>query len=291
MQDWHEERLSWTADGKAVEIGMSRLGSGPLLLLLPALSSISSRKELEGVQQLLAADYETLSVDWPGFGDLPRPKVNWRPELYRDFLRFLVTKIAQPVGTLAAGHAAAYAVSQAADAPGSLGRLGLLAPTWRGPLPTMMSKRHKAFKLLSRGVDLPVLGGGFYRLNVNGPVINFMLKGHVYQNADFLDEGGIAQKREVTEAKGARYASFRFVSGELDAYTDRQSFHADALKAGDDIVMVYGANSPRKSKAEMLALAALDNVTAREVAQGKLSFYEEFPDLTFAALKAVNWAQ
>ncbi|OHV84086.1 hypothetical protein LCM4579_15075 [Ensifer sp. LCM 4579] len=275
--------MEWEVEGKRFNIGVSRLGAGPVLLLLPALSSISTRSEMLGLQQLLAATYSTIAVDWPGFGDQPRPRIRWRPEHSRAFLRVLIGRIGRPAVTVAAGHAAGYALSQSAEEAGSLGRLCLLSPTWRGPLPTMAGRRMRFFSAAASAVDFPLLGSVFYRLNVNRPVIGMMARGHVYSDPDWLTGERMAQKRAVSEAAGARHASFRFVTGVLDPFHERQQFLYAARRAGD-ILLVYARQAPRKSKAEMLELAALDNVRAIELPTGKLSFYEEFPEETARAM-------
>lgn len=279
-----EERIEWLADGKPVTVGLTRLGAGPTLLLLPALSSISTRAEMRPLQERLAARFSTVAIDWPGFGDLPRPMVDWRPELYRSFLRFVLTDVVRPAVTVAAGHAAGYALAQAGDDAAGKGRLVLLSPTWRGPLPTMAGRRMRLFRALARTVDLPLLGPAFYRLNVNGPVIGMMARGHVYDDPAWLTPERMAQKRLVTEAPGARHASFRFVAGELDLFSAREAFLDAARRAGAGTHVLYGSRTPRKSKAEMAALAALSGVTAAELPRGKLSFYEEFADETAAAI-------
>ena len=138
-----EREIVWSWAGKTIRVGLERHGAGPILLLLPALSSISTRGEMRPLQQRLASAFTTVSVDWPGFGDRPKPRVDWRPETYAAFLDHLLTRVVpSPFATVAAGHAAGYALAQAARVPGSTGRLCLVAPTWRGPLPTMMGKRH-----------------------------------------------------------------------------------------------------------------------------------------------------
>ncbi len=73
----------------------------------------------------------------------------------------------------------------------------------------------------ARAVDLPVIGPALYRLNVNGPVIGMMARGHVYADPAWLTPERMAAKRAMTEAPGARHASFRFVAGELDPFTTR----------------------------------------------------------------------
>lgn len=280
---WVDERIEWDADGKLVKIGLTRFGTGPAMLLLPALSSISTRTEMRPLQERLGPTFSTVAIDWPGFGDIARPMVDWRPDLYRAFLRFLLGGIVRPNVTIAAGHGAGYALAQAVDDPASTGRLCLLSPTWRGPLPTMTGRRMALFRGLSKMVDLPGIGRGFYRLNVNGPVIGMMARGHVYAAPAWLTPARMAAKRAVTDAPGARYASFRFVAGEVDPFTDRSDFLEAASRAGA-ILSLYGRKAPRKTKAEIEALGSLPNVTAIELPHGKLNFYEEFPDEAVAAI-------
>lgn len=283
--DWRDERIAWEADGKPVEIGLTRFGSGPGMLLLPAISSISMRQELRPLQERLGASFSTVAIDWPGFGDLVRPRIDWRPDLYRAFLRFVLANVVTPRATLAAGHAAGYVLAQAADDPASTGRLCLLSPTWRGPFPTMMRRRLKAFRTMARAMDLPLAGPLLYRLNVNGPVIGMMARGHVYADPAWLTPERMAAKRTVTEAPGARHASFRFVAGELDLFHNRKAFIESARRVTSDILTLWGEGAPPRSKAEMRALGELPNVTAIELPQGKLSFYEEFPEAVAEALK------
>ena len=270
------DRIAWSWRGAAVEVGCERLGSGPTVLLLPALSSISTRDEMRPLAERLATDFTTIAVDWPGFGTLARPAVAWTPDAYRAFLAHLLERFPGPLATLAAGHAAGYLIGHAAEHPGSAGRLCLIAPTWRGPLPTMMGRRS-AFAFLSRLVDVPVLGSALYRLNVNRPTIRMMGRGHVYRDPAWLDDTRLAGKLRVTDAPGARHASFRFVAGELDPMPTREAFLAAARQVTDPILVIYGANTPRRSKAEMQALGALAHVQSRELPDGKLAVHEEFP--------------
>ena len=62
--------IIWSWEGHEVRVGYDRLGVGPLVLLLPALSSISTRREMRPLQERLASDFATVAIDWPGF---------WRP--------------------------------------------------------------------------------------------------------------------------------------------------------------------------------------------------------------------
>ncbi|ECG0109850.1 alpha/beta hydrolase [Salmonella enterica] len=282
---WTESVTNWLADGKPVQVGLSRYGCGPEMLLLPALSSISTRDELRILQMLLGNDYSTVSVDWPGFGTLPRPEVAWRPEHYRCFLRYLTERVTKPEVTVACGHAAGYLLAQAAENPGSLGRLCLLSPTWRGPLPTMLKRRPDFLRKLAGLTDLPGIGTVFYRLNVNSQLIRMMGRGHVYENPQWLTEARLAQKLRVTEAPGARHASFRFVTGALDLFTEREHFLDTMKHISRPVLVVTGRYTPEKSREEMDALCTLPGVVSSELPGGKLSFYEEYPEETACVIR------
>ena len=280
------DSLELTWRGKTIPVGVDRRGQGPTILMLPALSSISTRSEMRPLGERLASNFTTIAIDWPGFGDRPRPSVAWEPDAYRAFLAQILQKLPRPTATVAAGHAAGYLLCHAAERPGSAGRLCLVAPTWRGPLPTMMGGRRAMFRYISRLVDLPVIGSALYRLNVNRLMIRLMGRGHVYADPAWLDERRLAEKLTVTNAPGARHASFRFVAGELDPMPTRESFMRTARLVTDPILVVYGSATPRRSKAEMEALCGLPNVQSLELPVGKLAVHEEFPALVAEAVQS-----
>ena len=277
--DWQDGRIDWIWDGKAVWTGTTRYGDGPTVLLLPALSSISTRREMRPLQEALGSSFNTFAVDWPGFGDLSRPKVAWSPAACRQFMKHVVGNIVKPAATVAAGHAAGYAIAHSADSGMSMGPLCLISPTWRGPLITMMGRRLALFRWLAHAVDLPVLGPILYRLNVNTPIVRMMVRGHVYADIGWLTPERLKDKLAVIDAAGARHASFRFVAGELDPFDARSEFLKAASRIKTPILIVYAAGSPLKSKAEMAALAGLSNMKSAEVPEGKLSVHEEFPEV------------
>jgi pimeloyl-ACP methyl ester carboxylesterase len=278
--------LQWSWRGETIRLGTQASGAGPRLLLLPALSSISTRHEMRPLQERLAPHYSTLSVDWPGFGDGARPQVEWTPEAYSAFLSFLLGEVTpQPHAVVAAGHAASYALKHATDAPQA--KLVLLAPTWRGPLPTVMGGDRPWFDRLCRLVDLPALGPLIYRLNVNRFVVRRMAAGHVYSDpASFLSEARLREKLAVTRAGGARFASVRFVTGRLDPLASREAFLDLARRTAAPILLVYGAETPPRSRAEMEALAAVPGVRSVCLPRGKLAVHEEFPDAAAEAIVA-----
>jgi len=274
------ESFTFTADGQPVEVELSIQGEGRPVLLLPALSSISTRHEMDGLAAVLSADFRTIAADWPGFGETAKPGVKWTPALLSAYLDALLAHLAPaPFAIVAAGHAATYAYHHLARHPGATQRLVSLAPTWRGPFPTMMGGQKSWFSSVRSALDAPGVGPVLYAVNMSPPVMNMMVGGHVYVDRDWMPEATRASKKAVVDAPGARFGSVRFVSGGLDRVESREDFLALARQIAVPHLVLYGARTPRRSRAEMDALAELPNVESRVLDRGKLSFYEEFsPD-------------
>lgn len=269
--------VSYTAATTRLTLGVDEAGAGRSVLLLPALSSISTRAEVRPLLERLASCCRVCSVDWPGFGDLPRNRFDNSPRVLSDFLSWFVDQLPSPCTIVAAGHAAAYALHLAAHRAGTVDRLVLLAPTWRGPLPTMMGGQRPWFASVRRSFDRPGLGPLLYRANVSRLVLTAMARGHVYDDPKWLTSERLAEKTAVTRAPGARYSSVRFVTGALDRVDKREDFLELARRTSAPMLVVYGAHTPPKSLAEIEALTQLPNVLSHRLPHGKLSVYEEFP--------------
>ncbi|WAJ29058.1 alpha/beta fold hydrolase [Antarcticirhabdus aurantiaca] len=284
-------KIGFTADGAAMEIGTEETGSGAAgtLLLLPALSSISTRTEMRPLMGRLAgADYRCVSTDWPGFGAAAKPRADWRPELLSQFLERFVAQMPTPLeAVVAAGHAGTYALHHLAARPADAKRLVLLAPTWRGPFPTMTGGTRPWFGRVRGAVDALGLGHLLYALNLSGPMVRRMARAHVYSDPAFVSEPARArEKRAVAKAPGARHGSVRFVTGALDRVASREAFLDLARRSGLPILLVLGEETPPRSRAEMEALAELPNVETVRLETGRLSVYEEFPEPVAAAVLA-----
>ena len=131
------------------------------------------------------------------------------------------------------------------------------------------------------GVIQPLL---LYRLNVSRPIIAKMAKEHVYSNPDWLDGDRLTEKLAVTRGPGARHASVRFVCGGLDRVESRAAFLDLARRSNAPILLIYGDQTPPKSRAQMEALAKLPHVQVKRLAKGKLAVHEEFPDAVANAI-------
>jgi pimeloyl-ACP methyl ester carboxylesterase len=277
--------LSWSWQGRDIALGLDEAGSGPPIVLLPALSSISTRAEMHPLMERLAPRFRVITLDWPGFGTAARPPVQWTPDALSAFLEHALNALgARLRGVIAAGHAAAYVLHHAASHPGFAQRIVLVAPTWRGPLPTMTGGDRPLFGRIRRLIELPLLGPLLYRLNVSPFVVRAMVAGHVYSDPAWLDGERLVAKRRVTDAKGARFASVAFVTGGLDRVASRGELLNLAERAGVPILIVRGEETPPRSLAEMEALGRLAGVHTARIGRGKLAVHEEFPDPVAAAI-------
>src|SRR5262249_2871461 len=227
--------------GKTIRLASDASGSGPTVLLLPALSSISSRREMRPLQERLAPRYSTLAVDWPGFGDASRPQVDWGPQAYADFLAFLLSSVmVEPHAIIAAGHAATYVLAHAANVSPPKRRLVRAARAGRGPRPPSRGGHGPSFDRLRGLVAPPAPGPLVSRLTANRLAVRYMGAGHVYADPAFLAGERLRDKLAVVRAPGARFASVRFVTGRLDPLARREAFLDLARRAATPILVLYG---------------------------------------------------
>ena len=124
----------WNWKETQIKVIYETRGQGNPVLLLPAFSTVSTREEMRPLAELLASKFQVVSLDWPGFGESDRPRTDYQPQLYHQFLKDFVESIFNsPVAVVAAGHAAGYAMQLAQSKPNVWSKIVLAAPTWRGP--------------------------------------------------------------------------------------------------------------------------------------------------------------
>lgn len=292
----------WTYAEQPIRIAYETLGQGSPLLLLPAFSTVSTRSEMAGLATQLASQFQVIALDWPGFGQSERPALNYSPGLYHQFLQdFLSTVIQQPIGVIAAGHAAGYAVYWAQQNSQSLSRLVLVAPTWRGPL-RVMGVPEAVREGVKQTIWSPLLGQTLYRLNTTPGFLRFMYRQHVFTHPERLTPEFMAQKHQVTQQPGGRFAPAAFVTGALDPVRDsvrgdrheREQMLAWVRSLTVPLLVVTAEQAPPQSQADMIALSNLPSVEACSL-PGSLGLHEEYATEVAAAilpfLKASQVAQ
>jgi len=272
--------------GQRVSVPYDLYGHGPGALILPALSTISSRREATGLARELAWDHHCLVPDWPGFGAQPRPRVPLEPATFHAFLDALLAAAPGPYAVgIAAGHAAGYLVAAARRHRNAFARLVLVAPTWRGPLPTAMPDRKAWFPRIRAAVEAPLIGEALYRINISPPIIGRMMRAHVYGDREAVTPELVRAKHAITRQRNGRFGTAAFVTGGLDPVASREDFLALFGPDLPPVLLLRPDGAPRRSGGEMDALAESGLVTARRV-PGALSAHEEYPAAIAAAIRA-----
>lgn len=279
----HHRRYRWNEGGRDVEIAIHDSGGpGPAWLLLPALSTISSRSEWEPFCEALLESCQRhghplprlIRVDWPGFGDSDRPHLPYDAALLACFLSDFRNEVCPAdCGLIAAGHAAGIALLASERHGLAFRDWVLVAPTWRGPLPTMAGRRSRAFKAIRSLVEAPLLGPVLYRLNTTRGMLGLMSRRHVDVAGPGLSPEGLAARQRISRQPGARFASAAFVSGGLDPYDTPEGWLAAARALPNPLTVVIADQSPPKSLAEMQSLAAVADRTLH--LPGRLGAHEE----------------
>ncbi|MEO1376436.1 MAG: alpha/beta hydrolase [Cyanobacteria bacterium J06635_10] len=278
------EQFLWNTEDQDFPIVYESLGQGSPLLLLPAFSTVSMRSEMSGIARRLSSKYKAIAVDFPGFGDSGRPRADYGPTLYSNFLEDFVlsTFERKPVPVIAAGHSAPYVLWLAHKYQSVFSHIVLVAPTWRGPL-AVMGVNGMVRNLVKETIRLPVIGQVLYKLNTLPSFLKFMYRRHVYVDAEKLTSNFIHDKWENTQESGGRFAPAAFVTGNLDLVSNREDFLGFVRGLPVPIMVVIGKGSPKSSRQEMEAIAHLPRVQSVEL-PGSLGMHEEFPDEIIEAI-------
>ncbi|QFS45517.1 alpha/beta hydrolase [Nostoc sphaeroides CCNUC1] len=290
----------WNWENQQLRVVYETLGKGSPLLLLPSFSTVSTRLEVGELAKLLAPNFQVVAIDWPGFGESSRPSLNYRPEIYQQFLEDFVKAVLRrrpsatlrtgsvqvfntPITAIAAGHAASYVLQLAVKQQAAFSKILLLAPTWRGPLPTMGASQQIA-GMVRELVRSPILGQALYKLNTTQSFLSFMYRRHVFTDAAKITPSFIEKKWQTTQQPGARFASAAFVTGNLDAVHEQSDFLELVQSLTVPLMVVIGESSPPKSREEMNALVALPGVRS-VVIPGSLGLHEEYPAVVLEAVQ------
>jgi pimeloyl-ACP methyl ester carboxylesterase len=274
-----EQTYPWQWQGQSVRICYESVGRGRPLLLLPSMSTVSSRGEMRPLAEALADGVESILIDWPGFGDSDRLKLDYSAVLFSQFLADFVRDVVMvrwpgPIAALAAGHGAGYLLGTVQAGIGDWSRLVLAAPTWAGPL-RVMGVGEEVRSGVQRLVRSPLLGQGLYKLNTAQAVLRYMYAEHVYADPSHLTGEFLERKFQLTQQPGARYAPAAFVTGQLDPVESREAFLALARSLPVPLLVAIGADCPPKSGAEMEALVALPGIEVVRL-PGALALHEEY---------------
>ncbi|MBE9076007.1 alpha/beta hydrolase [Romeria aff. gracilis LEGE 07310] len=269
----------WHWQGQPITCIYETLGSGQPVLLLPAFSTVSTRAEMAALATRLASTHQVTALDWPGFGESDRPRVDYRPEFYRQFLQdFVSARFDQPVAVVAAGHAAGYALAL----PDAWSKLVLVAPTWRGPL-TVMGAPEAVRGGVRELVRSPLIGQALYGLNTQPAFLKWMYSRHVFVDESKLTPDYIARRHQSTQQPGARYAPAAFVTGGLDPVQSRANMLAYFEKLAVPVMVIVAEQAPSASRAEMEAMADQPQVQSARL-PGSLGLAEEYGNEVAAAI-------
>jgi pimeloyl-ACP methyl ester carboxylesterase len=272
------DKFTWNYENSTFKISFKTLGKGKPILLLPSFSTVSSRNEMITIAESLASQYQVTILDWLGFGESDRPKIDYQPKIYQQLLTDFVTNyFSEAVIIVTAGHSTGYALKLAENKPNLVAKIILIAPTWKGPL-KVMGVNDNVRKFVKNLVNTPIIGQFLYYLNTTPTFLRFMYRRHVFVNESQLTPEFINLKRQITQQKGARFGSVAFVTGEIDPIKTREEFLSLISGLKQPILNIIGENSPAYSRSEMEAISELNNVQTVRLS-GTLGMAEEYADL------------
>ncbi|NJO79506.1 MAG: alpha/beta hydrolase [Cyanobacteria bacterium RM1_2_2] len=271
----------WHWQKQPVTVSYEILGEGKPILLLPAFSSVSTRGEMRRLAEQLAEGFQVVAVDWVGFGQSSRPAFRYTPAIYHAFLKDFVRGVfGEPVVVVAAGHAAGYVMQLAQKSNSPWAWIVLVAPTWRGPLPTAMGEHRWFYNFLRFLIRLPLIGQFLYLLNTTPAFLRWMYGRHVFADPAHMTPALLTEKWRTTQRRGGRFASAAFVTGALDPVKDRRQFFdyfQPPLSA--PVMLVIGEQTPIKSLEEMEIVAHFSGIGLQILRlPGSLGLHEEYAE-------------
>lgn len=268
----HQYKFTW--QNKEFKIAYETQGKGDPVLLLPAFSTVSTREEMAGVAKILASKFQTISLDWLGFGDSQRSSLDYNPAIYYQLLAdFIQSIFDKPITIIAAGHASGYALKFAANYSELVSKIVLVAPTWQGPF-RVMGASEKIRYIIKEMVQSPIIGQLLYSLNTMPWFLKFMYKRHVYVNQSLLTSEFIYHKWQITQKQGARFAPAAFVTGHLDPVNSRSEYLGYFKSISIPVLNIISQNAPPASKGEMEEISKLPEIKTVELS-GSLGIHEE----------------
>ena len=274
------EKFSIIHNNKIIRIQMKWEGERekPPMLMLPALSTISRSDEWQRFKAIVTDKYQTITIDWPGFGESDKIKMYYNGTILQKTLKKAIKVIQKKnnkkLTVIAAGHSASVVLTLKDRYIRMIKQIVLIAPTWRGPLPCMTGWSPKRLNIINEIVRLPIIGQILYFLNTTKVVLHYMVKRHVWLNNSELDNDKIRRLQVLSRKKGARYASAAFVTGGLDIHKNNKWRISNTKRVNKISTIVIPTDAPRKSLSEMEVLSnRIKNVL---YVRGRLGCHEEF---------------
>ncbi len=201
----------------------------------------------------------------------PAPEPKTRAQVVAEMLE---ARRLGPLTVVAAGHSAPVALALASGWSDRWSRFVAVAPTWRGPLPTMTGWSPGRFGWLRRLVALPLIGPALYRLNTSRAMLRLMLRRHVWLDPGLLTPDRLRQQQRLARRRGSRFASAAFVSGGLDAARERGWWLEQARCLHCPFQVVLATAAPPRSTREMELLAQVADAVTH--LPGRLGLHQEF---------------
>lgn len=190
-----------------------RGGNGNPLVLLHGFGAGVSGFQWRRNAPALATEAAVYVPDLPGWGNSDRPRYDYRPEFYIDWLdAFLNAVIKQPAVLVGSFQTAAYALALAVRRPEAVSGLVLQTPSGLNYL------RRQRFigGLFYQLFNLTPLGGWLYNFISSRRGIRSFMQSRMYAQPERIDERMIEGFHTIARLPGGRWGAAAFLTGRLN---------------------------------------------------------------------------
>eukprot|EP00808_Paulinella_micropora_P022474 g36685.t1 len=210
--------------------GQRETSHNQLVLLLPPVSVFSNQEHMADLGRSLSKrGYDSLSLDWPGFGahtrqeEGTRESFDFTSEMLVEFLKYIyrweLSKLS-PIDVVACGHSAVILALFMLQCPQAVRRAVLINPTWAGPLPAKYGRtsfKDWYFRFYQEWAFGYLSGNHQWKRWLKPRNLRPMMK-EGYVNPDFLTNEMVEATIKMLQTDlCARYGPISYYSGQMDA--------------------------------------------------------------------------
>ncbi len=196
-------------------VAYQELGAGPPVVLLHAFGPGFDAGQWRAAAEALAPHCRVLAPDLPGWGR--SVTLAPHPELYLASLAdFLSGAVWERALLVAAGHAAPYAIRLAAEHPGLVTGVALVAPHGLSPTGGRAGQAGAAHPLVAQLMQVPLLRVSVMDLLTSRAVLGRYLRTEAYAAPERVDAALLEHHYRVSHLPAHRRALAAYWRGELD---------------------------------------------------------------------------
>ncbi len=209
--------------------------AGPPLLLLHGTALDSGLLSYGALLPELAERFQVFALDWPGYGDSDKPRLEYTMNFYNDVLQGFVDRLGfEKVNIAAFSMGGAVALRFALERPERLGKLALISSYGLGATLHLPVVPRVLLKI-------PGVANFVWRqLRTRGGLLSWLVKHLVFGRAEVVTPVMLDDVRAQLELEGLQYAFTNWLGGELRPWRLATDLRRKLGDLGAETLLLHG---------------------------------------------------